>query len=261
VTHYKEADYYELLEVRPDAVPAEIEEAYKRQMELLTGDSLATYGLFVADDLVHFRQRVEEAHRVLSDPSRRHAYDTASGYAPEPAEAAAAPEPLMAREAGAGREASAPPLAVAGSPPEGDAPPPAAEAEAAPPAHEPRGVPEERSLPPFGPPAPTAPRGPEAAAPGDTGVPQEAEAGGECFDGPAMRAVRERKHITLSSISTRTRIAEYYLEDIEGERFEALPPPIYLRSYVRQYAAAIGVDEDRAVEVYLARYNDARNGK
>jgi hypothetical protein len=273
VTHYKEADYYDLLEVRPDAVPAEIEEAYKRQMELLSGDSLATYGLFVADDLVHFRQRVEEAHRVLSDPARRRAYDVAAGHAPEPAEAeaVAAAEPLVAREAVAGDEPAATPVATAGPPPEEDVPAPEEAAEAVPPVeHPPEAprVPEAAALPPFGPSGPQgpatppaeAPAGPEAGEAQGAAARTEAAAGGERFDGPAMRAVREKKRITLSSISQNTRIAEYYLEYIEAERFDSLPPPIYLRSYIRQYAAAIGVDEDRAVEGFLARYNDARNG-
>lgn len=272
MTHYKEADYYELLEVRPDAAPAEVEEAYKRQMELLTGESLATYGLFVADDLVHFRQRVEEAHRVLSDPARRRAYDAASGYAPEPVEAVAAAEPLVAREAtagdvaAAGDEAATAPVAMAGTPLEDEPFPETEEVEAAPAgatgltSGAPR-VPEAGALPPFGPSGPEAPVEPPPAPAEAPAAPEAAVAGGERFDGPGMRAVRERKRITLSSISQNTRIAEYYLEYIEGERFDSLPPPIYLRSYVRQYAAAIGVDEDRAVEGFLARYNDARNGK
>lgn len=272
MSHYKEADYYELLEVGRDAAPAEIEEAYKRQMELLSGESLATYGLFVADDLVHFRQRVEEAHRVLGDPARRRAYDAASGHAPELAEvpvdepveavaAAPAPETLRAQEAAAGDDLGAPPLAVAGPAPDETGGPPEADASAAevsPPAPEPPAapkVPEERALPPFG---PSGPGGTTAVE-----TPPEPEPAGDAadrFDGPAMRAVREKKRITLSSISGRTRIAEYYLESIENEKFDSLPPPIYLRSYIRQYASAIGVDPDRAVEGFLARYNDARDG-
>lgn len=252
MTHYKEADYYELLEVRPDAAPAEIEDAYRRQMELLSGDSIATYGLFVADDLVHFRQRVEEAHRVLGDPARRRAYDVALGLAPEPVEgaAAAAPaEPLVARAAAGGDSPPAAPVAMA-APPEGGASPPA------PPALR---VPDEAALPPFGPSGPGARAAP--AAPAAAGAEEAGADGALRFDGPAMRAAREARRISLASISARTRIAEYYLESIECERFASLPPPIYLRSYVRQYAAAIGLDADRAVEIFLARYNDARTVK
>jgi curved DNA-binding protein CbpA len=289
VTHYKEADYYELLEVGRDAAPAEIEEAYRRQMELLSGESLATYGLFVADDLVHFRQRVEEAHRVLGDPARRRAYDVASGHAPELAEvpaeeraeapaeqpagepveavaAAPAPETLRAQEAAAGDDLGAPPVAVAGPAPGEPAASPEAEAEAGaaaevsepPAAPAAPKVPEERALPPFGPSGPGRAGGPAAAEPPPG--PETVGDAADRFDGPAMRAVREKKRITLSSISGRTRIAEYYLESIENEKFDSLPPPIYLRSYIRQYASAIGVDPDRAVEGFLARYNDARDG-
>jgi len=262
--HYKEASYYDLLEVSPEADAAEVEEAYRRQMEMLSGESLATYGLFVADDVVHVRQRVEEAYRVLSDPARRGAYDASAGFAPETVAAVAAEVqgPSRVLEAGAA------------GPPDGVAEAPVAMADAGPgdpgaegsedrveaPAGPADAGPMAASMPPWpagttdtaGPPEGTA----EGEPDGEDAVPEE-----DRLDGPAMRAARERKGVTLSAISVRTRIAEYYLEDIEDERFDRLPPPIYLRSYIRQYAAAVGVDEERAVEAYMARYNDARGAK
>jgi curved DNA-binding protein CbpA len=243
VTHYRQANHYELLEVEPDATPADIEEAYKRQQELLSGETIATYGLFVGDDLLGLRQRVEDAYRVLSDPARRRAYD-ASGYAEPFPEVAPEPEtppelpPTPADEEAAGvrQEAEAPPMPEgADTPPE--TPPESVEAGELASAPEPEAAPS-----------------PEAEAP--EGVP--VEAGAEGYDGASLRAVRERNGVTLDSISARTKIAEYYLSYIEEERFDALPPPIYLRSYLKQYAAAIGIDPDPAVENYLARYNDAK---
>lgn len=238
MTHYRQANHYELLEVEPDAAPADIEEAYKRQQELLSGETIATYGLFVGDDLLGLRQRVEDAYRVLSDPARRRAYD-ASGYAepfpevaPEPEPAPVLPPTLAsgeAAESGEGPEAARAPEAVEASPE---------------PVEAGESVPEPE---------------PEAVATGaeaPEGVP--VEAGAEGFDGASLRAVRERNGVTLDSISARTKIAEYYLAYIEEERFDALPPPIYLRSYLKQYVAAIGIDPDPAVESYLARYNDAK---
>lgn len=264
--HYKEASYYDLLEVSPEADVAEVEEAYRRQMEMLSGESLATYGLFVADDVVHVRQRVEEAYRVLSDPARRGAYDASAGYAPETVEAVAAEAEGPARVL----------EAVASGPSDGVADAPVAMAEAGPgdlpdggadggaegiveepsseagPADEPAAA-APHNLPPF-----TAEPEPAPARVSDgEGVESEEDR----LDGPAMRAARERKGVTLDTISVRTRIAQYYLEDIEDERFDRLPPPIYLRSYIKQYAAAVGVDEERAVEAYMARYNDARGSK
>lgn len=252
MTHFKEADYYQLLEITPDAGPAEVDEAYQRQMELLSGESLATYGLFVADDLVHFRQRVEEAYRVLRDPARRGAYDVQAGYAPEAVEAAAGEAAPRAREAAV----PAPVAMAAGGPPDGS---PAGEGVAEPAAA--------HDLPPFEASGPAAAVAPEAPAPEAAGAddaapaPEEVVDPDDGYDGPAMRAARERRGLSLATISGRTRIAEYYLEHIESEQFDTLPPPIYLRSYLRQYAAAIGVDENRAVEAYMARYNQARGAK
>jgi curved DNA-binding protein CbpA len=260
VTHYSESNYYELLDVEPAASPAEIDEAYKRQMELLSGASLATYGLFVGDDLVLARQRVEDAYRVLRDPERRRAYDD-SGYAHPPPEPEA---PAPPAEAVAEGPAQALAEAVGEAPAEargeslwaaeafaGATPPPETPAAEAPDAPGVSGSPAPAA------PAASAPHAPPAGA-GPEAIPTDGSAALAAYDGASMRAERERRGITLAAISAQTRIAEYYLDYIEDERYDTLPPVIYLRSYVRQYAAAVGLDADRAVEGYLARYNEIK---
>jgi hypothetical protein len=255
VTHYADANFYELLELEPGATLGEIDEAYKKQMELLSGAALATYGLFVGDDLVAARQRVEDAYRVLRDPVRRRAYD-ASGYDVQILEVELEPEPEVPE--------TATPEAAAEAGVEGTAEM-EAEAGAEPPAEAPTG--REPSAPLVEAPAAAA-TAPETPAPAAAPAPPKpapamAAAAGEslCFDGPGFRAVRESRGVTLSEISVRTRIAEYYLGYIEEERFDQLPPIIYLRSYLKQYAAAIGLDPENAINDYLARYNEKKGRK
>jgi hypothetical protein len=260
VTHYADSNFYELLEVEPGSPPSEIDAAYKKQMELLSGAALATYGLFVGNDLVAARQRVEDAYRVLRDPVRRRAYD-ASGYqhAPEAVPETAAAE--ISAEAPAPAEAFAEPHAEA--PTEAPAEAPAEfHAEALPEARAPVEAPAAAEAPPAQAEAP-APRAAEAgaSAPAPAPAPPVAPSGAVGFDGPGFRAQREERGITLSEISARTRIAEYYLGYIEDERFDQLPPIIYLRSYLRQYAAAIGLDPENAINDYLARYNEKKGRK
>jgi cytoskeletal protein RodZ len=62
---------------------------------------------------------------------------------------------------------------------------------------------------------------------------------------------------TLAEISIRTKICTRYLRAIEEGRFEELPGGIYGRSYIRQYAAAAGLDPDALLADYVGREHEA----
>jgi flagellar biosynthesis protein FlhG len=70
--------------------------------------------------------------------------------------------------------------------------------------------------------------------------------------GAYLRRCREQRGFTLSEMTERTRIR--VLDEIEGERFERLPPEPYLRGYLLEYARELGVpDLGRLVTSYLER--------
>jgi len=50
--------------------------------------------------------------------------------------------------------------------------------------------------------------------------------------------------ITLQEIAASTKISPRFLRAIEAERFDLLPGGLLTRSYIRQYAQAIGYDAD-----------------
>jgi cytoskeletal protein RodZ len=66
---------------------------------------------------------------------------------------------------------------------------------------------------------------------------------------------RKRAGVSLDQIAQSTKIGSRFLEAIEGERFEQLPGGIFSTSYLRQYAAAIGYDEDALVAFYQQKTN------
>ena len=70
-----EQDHYEVLEVRRDAAPDEIERAYRAVRDTYASDSLALYSVYDAAAASSLRAHVEEAYRVLSDADARRAYD------------------------------------------------------------------------------------------------------------------------------------------------------------------------------------------
>jgi cytoskeletal protein RodZ len=59
-----------------------------------------------------------------------------------------------------------------------------------------------------------------------------------------LACLREAAGITLEQISDSTKISRTFLAAIEDGRFNDLPGGVFTRSYIRQYAAAIGCDPD-----------------
>jgi flagellar biosynthesis protein FlhG len=70
--------------------------------------------------------------------------------------------------------------------------------------------------------------------------------------GPDLRRVREGRGVSLRDIATTSKVGVRFLEYIEGERFDQLPAPVYLRGFVQEYARAVGLDPRRTADSYLA---------
>jgi cytoskeletal protein RodZ len=66
---------------------------------------------------------------------------------------------------------------------------------------------------------------------------------------------RKRAGVSLEEIVQRTKISSRFLRAIEDEQFDQLPGGIFSTSYLRQYAAAIGYDEDALVAYYIQKVN------
>ena len=66
---------------------------------------------------------------------------------------------------------------------------------------------------------------------------------------------RESKKISLSDIAGETKIAPAALEAIEAGRYHSLPGGVYDVNYIRQYARAIGYDEEALLADYRSKMN------
>lgn len=109
--------------------------------------------------------------------------------------------------------------------------------------------------------------------PAETGAPPEIPPGPEMSPAPdtieplmeldqltgaSLREIRERRHIPLQEIANKTRINITYLEFLEREQYRSLPPPVYLRSYLSQYARMLGLDPRRVADRILLLVEQAR---
>lgn len=96
--------------------------------------------------------------------------------------------------------------------------------------------------------APASPGGPITDAPGRKGpvvLPGS-------VTGAELRRFREARGVTLKEIATSSKIGSRTLDDIETERIDRLPPTVYLRGFVQEYAREIGLDPKDTAERYLA---------
>ena len=68
--------------------------------------------------------------------------------------------------------------------------------------------------------------------------------------GPRLRAERERRGISLETIALVTKVGVDLWEGLERNDFSRWPTGIFARAFVRDYARAIGVDADEAIDEF-----------
>jgi curved DNA-binding protein CbpA len=204
------SNYYEVLGVRPDASNMDIISAYRQAKLAYRSDSIATYSLFDDAELNRIRDEIEQAYLTLSNPERRQVYD-AELAAGHPGQA-----PQRRPDTLQGRTAEP-------SPAQSPAPEPAS--------------------------APERDVGLAAQSQVPAGI-RYRMATATVFSGELLREIREFKGVELAAISEHTKISRRYLQAIEDEDTGRLPEATYLKGYLKQYAAMIGLDPELVVSHY-----------
>jgi cytoskeleton protein RodZ len=68
--------------------------------------------------------------------------------------------------------------------------------------------------------------------------------------GESLREARMRARIDVSEIEAKTKIRAKYLRALENEEWGLLPGPTFVKSFLRTYAQALGLDAKALVEEY-----------
>jgi len=222
----EDLNYYELLEISPQATPQEIHKAYERIRRVYEPNSMALYSLFSHEETAAITRRIEEAYRTLEYEDNRKRYDEMlkdreelPDLPPLPSEPLYPPHPVQ------------PTLSL----PFEDRPPAA---------------PEHPLMQPVPQPAP-----PKIARETVTHVSQFIAE----FTGSAIRMLREQNNLTVQHIAERTKVGARYLEYIEEEDYKKLPARAYIRGFLMLYAKALGCEPERMAGDYLKRYEAAMN--
>lgn len=79
--------------------------------------------------------------------------------------------------------------------------------------------------------------------------------------GHLLREARERKGVTLADAQQATKIRLSFLQALEKEDFSVLPPPFYIRGFIKTYAVYLNLDPRSTVQLFddvLDNNNSAR---
>jgi cytoskeleton protein RodZ len=68
--------------------------------------------------------------------------------------------------------------------------------------------------------------------------------------GPFLRYERERMNLSQDEIAQKIRLRRFIVEAIENEAWERLPPPVFVKGFVRSYAKTLDLDEKRVLDLY-----------
>ena len=63
-----------------------------------------------------------------------------------------------------------------------------------------------------------------------------------------------RERIDVSEIEAKTKIRAKYLRALENEEWDLLPGPTFVKSFLRTYAQALGLDDKALLEQYKLQY-------
>jgi Helix-turn-helix domain len=72
--------------------------------------------------------------------------------------------------------------------------------------------------------------------------------------GDTLREARMRQHLDIADVEAKTKIRAKYLRALENEEFGMLPGPTFVKTFLRTYAEALGLDPQVLVEDYRATF-------
>ena len=79
-------------------------------------------------------------------------------------------------------------------------------------------------------------------------------AGAMATIGETLREARMRQRLDIADVEASTKIRAKYLRALENEEFSMLPGPTFVKTFLRTYSEALGLDPHLLVEEYRATY-------
>ncbi len=235
------SNFYDVLEVSPDATPQEVREAYLRAKSAYRKDSVAVYTMLTEDETQEILDRIEQAYQTLSSPERRKQYDQRFEHEAIEMIEKERPKNIISID-------RVPPMESTGN---------ADDLLVSPPTEIQSGPNQSAAL-----------SSNEIEKPktdpftGDRVTTIDEEISGENeWPGTFLRRVREARKVSIEDLLNATKISKRYLHAIEDENYSQLPAAVYVRGFVGQMARTLKLPSEKVVNAYMARYTKARSEK
>src|SRR5689334_3543842 len=68
--------------------------------------------------------------------------------------------------------------------------------------------------------------------------------------GPILREARLRKGVSLMEAQQATKIRQSFLAALEEDDYSILPPPVYVRGFIKNYSTYLGLDGQEMVLLF-----------
>ncbi len=93
---------------------------------------------------------------------------------------------------------------------------------------------------------------------------QQAHGNDEVTAGPAklsglgalLRNERENRGLSHEQLAQMTRLRKHFLVAMENEEWKDLPPSVFVKGFIKSYAKALGLDEDKLLDLYKSTVPD-----
>jgi cytoskeleton protein RodZ len=88
------------------------------------------------------------------------------------------------------------------------------------------------------------------------GAPSEPEDSAPATLGQTLKNARVARDLTLEQLATELRIEVQQLAALEQDRLDRIGPPVFIKGYLRQYGARLGLDHRALLSLY---YDQAKH--
>jgi cytoskeleton protein RodZ len=68
--------------------------------------------------------------------------------------------------------------------------------------------------------------------------------------GALLKNERENRGLSYEQLAQITRLRKHFLEAMENEEWQNLPPSVFVKGFIRSYAKALGLEEDKLLDLY-----------
>lgn len=210
-----EKNYYEILEISPQANQDEVYNGYLKAKNAYSQDSLALYSIMTKDQCLDMVKSIDEAYLIISDPEKRAEYDKAKGL-----------KTFLTQKSNERKNPSW------------------EEEEEFRQSHKPTSSSQIAKI--------VSCKKFSLAYEKDPQFEQEIEKTTE-FSGAFLRKIREYRQVDINRMSDMTKVSKTYIGCLEKEDIKNLPALVYVRGFVYQYAKCLKLNPDLVATSYLYR--------